>query len=267
MQPPTMKLKGALVVTALLASIPVPDAARAQSQEWRWCASSVSQGDALELKIRNCTVIIASTSESPRNKAAAYNNRGNAYQDSKDLDRAIADFDAAIRLRPDYALAYSNRGNAYSRRKDYARAIASYDEAIRIDPNQASAYNNRCFALAAAGGDLQQAIRDCDMALMLRPGFACALGSRGFAHFRAGALEPALADLDAALKADGKSAPWLYLRGIIRLRRGDRAGADADIAAARAIQPDIADEYGGYGITPEAPPLRPSPGRVAGCGA
>lgn len=252
----------------LLSAALAPNSAGAQSsQDWRRCASPASRGEALALKIRSCTAIIAATGETPRNKAAAYNNRGNAYQDGKDLDHAIADFDAAIRLRPDYALAYSNRGNAYSRRKDYTRAIASYDEAIRIDPNQASAYNNRCFALAASGGDLQQAIRDCDAALMLRPGFACALGSRGFAHFRAGDLDAALVDLDAALKADAKAAPWLYLRGVVRLRRGDRAAADADIAAAKAIQPDIADEYGGYGIMPEMPPPRPSPGRIASCGA
>ena len=40
----------------------------------------------------------------------------------------------------------------------------------------------------------------------------------------------------------------MYGRGLAKRKKGDQAGGDADIAAARAIQADIADEYAKYGM-------------------
>jgi hypothetical protein len=39
-------------------------------------------------------------------------------------------------------------------------------------------------------------------------------------------------------------------RGIAKLRKGDRTGGEADIAAAIAMQPGIAAEYADFGIVP-----------------
>src|SRR5262245_33110680 len=75
--------------------------------------------------------------------ARAYNNRGNAWGNNGDYDGAIAEFSEAIRLTPKYAMAYNNRGNAWNHKGDYGRAIADYSEAIRLDPQDARAYNNR----------------------------------------------------------------------------------------------------------------------------
>ena len=73
----------------------------------------------------------------------AYYNRGVAYSDKGDTDRAIADFTEAIRLDPKYANAYVNRGVAYGDKGENDRAIADYTEAIRLDPKFAHAYCNR----------------------------------------------------------------------------------------------------------------------------
>ena len=47
--------------------------------------------------------------------------------------RAIQDYDQAIRLNPRYAEAYNNRGIAYKNLGQHQRAIQDYDEAIRIN--------------------------------------------------------------------------------------------------------------------------------------
>ena len=36
--------------------------------------------------------------------------------------------------------AYTNRGISYGQKKDYDRAIADYDEALRLDPRNSKAY-------------------------------------------------------------------------------------------------------------------------------
>ncbi len=57
-------------------------------------------------------------------------------------DLAIADFDRAIEVQPDYAEAYSNRGEAYEDKGDYERAIADYGRAIELQPDVAEAARN-----------------------------------------------------------------------------------------------------------------------------
>ena len=47
-----------------------------------------------------------------------------APKEKGDLDRAIADFSEAIRLDPKLAAAYFNRGNAYDDKGDAGKAIA-----------------------------------------------------------------------------------------------------------------------------------------------
>jgi hypothetical protein len=39
--------------------------------------------------------------------------------------------------------------------------------------------------------------------------------------------------------------------GLAKLRKGDVAGSEADIAAAKAIRADIADEFARYGVAPD----------------
>ena len=45
----------------------------------------------------------------------AYYNRGNAYSDKGDYDRAIADYTRAIEIEPDDSCVYYTRGDAYYR--------------------------------------------------------------------------------------------------------------------------------------------------------
>ena len=85
------------------------------------------------------------------NDASAYNNRGNAYFNKGDYDRAIADYTQAIRLDPNDAVAYNSRGNVYYNKRDYNRAIADYEVALRLDPNYTEAKQNLEDARRARG--------------------------------------------------------------------------------------------------------------------
>ena len=60
--------------------------------------------------------------------------RGKAYLNKGDDDRAIADYDTAISLDPNCAEAYGRRGDAHFNKREYDRAVADYDAALRRDP-------------------------------------------------------------------------------------------------------------------------------------
>jgi tetratricopeptide (TPR) repeat protein len=70
------------------------------------------------------------------NYVDAYCNRGGMYVYKDNCDLAIVDFDKAIQLNPNCARAYFCRGSIYSDKKgDYIRAIADFEASLRIDPN------------------------------------------------------------------------------------------------------------------------------------
>ena len=66
-----------------------------------------------------------------------------AWRAKGDNDRAIFDYDEAIRLDPKHAVAFYGRGNAWLAKGDNDRAIADYGEAIRLDPKHAVAFYGR----------------------------------------------------------------------------------------------------------------------------
>lgn len=184
------------------------------------------------------------------NDAQAFNDRGNAYAGKGDFDRAVQDYSEAIHLAADYAKAFQNRGSAYLKKGDYDRAMKDFDQAIRLKPDDPAALNSRCFARAIANKALEAALSDCNESLRLKPDSANTLDSRGFAYFRMGRYEKAIADFDEVMNRNPTAAGSLYLRGLAKRMRHDSADGDADIAAARTIDPKVADRYAGYGVNP-----------------
>jgi len=66
-------------------------------------------------------------------------------------------------LNQEYAIAYNNRGNAYASRGEQQKAISDYNEAIRINSKFGAAYNNRGNAYSALG-DKRGALKDLQQA-------------------------------------------------------------------------------------------------------
>jgi tetratricopeptide (TPR) repeat protein len=177
--------------------------------------------------------------------ASAYANRGVAYDNKGEYDRAIQDYDQAIKLKPS-AEVHFNRGNAYLGKGQHDHAIDAYNQALKLKPDFAAAFDNRCWARAVVG-ILRPALADCNEALRLMPNNAATLDSRGFVFLKLTQFDAAVSDYDAALRVNPKRAFALYGRGLARLKNADPSG-EADIAEAKALQADIAEEYARYGI-------------------
>jgi len=182
--------------------------------------------------------------------AAGYMHRGNLYARRGDWDRAIADQSEAIRLDPAYANGFYNRGLTYSRKGDHERAIADFTKGIELTAKSSQLWGQRCWSRAVIGKQLKEAIEDCDKAAELSPKIPQIPAYRALAYFKLGQFDKAIADYDAALAMakDPSQADWLYGRGVTKLKKGDTAGGNADIASAKAIKADIAEEEAKYGI-------------------
>jgi superkiller protein 3 len=82
---------------------------------------------------------------------SALGNRGIGFRIAGDYARAIADFDAAIRLKPGIAGYYLERALALDARGDHRLALADFDEALSHDPTLVQAHFGRAVALEATG--------------------------------------------------------------------------------------------------------------------
>ena len=77
---------------------------------------------------------------------AAYYERGKTYFYGFDNnEKALEDFTKAIQLQPNYDEAYKERGDVYRNLDEYDKAIADFDKAIKITPKFADAYSDRAF--------------------------------------------------------------------------------------------------------------------------
>ena len=155
--------RGALLLSFLFVGV-----ATATAQPSQGACFSTDASTSLDLRIDACTSVIQSKGLSQDRLAIAFQNRGIAYLGKGDTDRAIQDYDQAIKLDPKYANAFNSRGIAYQAKGDNQRAIEDYGEAIRLDPRNANALNGRCW-VRAASGQLQAALADCNESLQLRP--------------------------------------------------------------------------------------------------
>jgi len=180
----------ALVVLAIAVAMLAISPAFAQTQRQLDHCANKDDSFAPALRIEGCSATIKQAASSGENLSWAFYNRGIAYAKKGDLDRAIADFDQALRLDPDSTFALNNRGAAYARKGQYSEAIADFNEAIRLDSQSATAYNNRGTAYAKLG-EYDRALEDFEQAVRLDPKDMSAQNNRRLARQLKGSVAAA----------------------------------------------------------------------------
>ena len=179
--------------------------------------------------------------------ASAHSNFGNALLVVKHPEEALASYERALALMPDFAGALNGRGNALLDLKRPEEALASYDRALEHQPDYLEALNNRGNVLLHLDR-AQAALASFDLALGLQPDYVDAINGRGKALLDLKRPEEALASHDRALKLQPDSVEALNNRGnvLLELKRPEEAVASYD--AALAIRPDFADGLHNRGI-------------------
>ena len=168
-------------------------------------------------------------------KADSYLFSGNAKEPKGDRVGAIADYNIAIELKPDYFDAF------------YKRGIAKCDKAFddRDDGAPADFY-----------GDIDGAIADFSRAIGLRPDYPDSYYNRGMAkakradHYDLASSsyddaqansdwDGAIADFSQAIELKPDYADAYFNRGMAKEDRGDLTGAKADYTKTMELKPDF----------------------------
>jgi protein O-mannosyl-transferase len=172
----------------------------------------------------------------------AHNNRGGAFAELKEYQKALADYDYSIANSPKLEKPYSNRGIVRAVLKDYKGAKDDFDKAIETDPKSPGAYYHRGNVFMEMG-DTVAAVRDYSKVLSIDPKHIGALNGRGLARRAVKDYKGAMEDFDKVIKIDPGYLEAYVNRALLKYVLGDVAGAEQDDEMAIKLDPSSAIPY------------------------
>jgi Tfp pilus assembly protein PilF len=151
---------------------------------------------------------------------------------------AIAHFQAALRVKPDYADAHNNLGAALMNNGDSPGAIVEFESALKLKPNFPDAEFNLALALSKTPGRAPDAIAHYQAALRLAPDHEDALRNLAVLFVSIGKTSEAIPYLETALRLHPNYRNEHNLGAILSTVPGRQAEAVAHLEAAQRIRPD-----------------------------
>jgi tetratricopeptide (TPR) repeat protein len=258
---------GALLVVAFATTVMAADRDIVACDSTNWQA-----------RIDGCTRLLERRKWPAKVLAMIYTQRGAAYGNLGQHERAIADYDLAIRKNPGFALAYAGRGEARAELGQFDLAVADGEKAIKLDAQLAAAYNTLGYVLTykgeydraievmtsglkynpknvplytnrstafAAKNELDLALADLDSAAKLAPDIFSVYANRCNILQEKGDLDSALADCNRAIKLNPDHIPAVVNRGIVWSKKGQLDKSLADFSHAIRVDPTTGSAYAG----------------------
>ena len=199
---------------------------------------------------------------SARNSAREHNISGLTYQSKQQYDKALEEFNQAIKLYSGYAEAYFNRGMIFYKKKDYPDSLTDLNRAIQLDSQYTEAYFERGM-LYCEEGKYDKALNDFDKAIKLNSKYAEILKysseyakaycGRGMLYCEEGKYDKALDDFDQAIELDSEYAEILKQypryaeaycgRGMSCAKMGQYDKAVTDFNKAIELYPQYPEAY------------------------
>jgi tetratricopeptide (TPR) repeat protein len=177
----------------------------------------------------------------PEKVPIAYLNRGAVLYQMGQIDKAIADFDKAIALKPStlgvfvnplyYQEAFYKRGFAFKTMGRFDKAIADFDKATELNPSDYEAYNSKGIIYGMYGLP-DKAIEQFNKAIAIKPNSSVAYGNRGYVYTLIGQNSTALEDFNKAIELDQRYAKNYFNRGNLYLGTGNKEFAISDFRKA-----------------------------------
>jgi tetratricopeptide (TPR) repeat protein len=138
-----------LILVGILAALAAAPARADSLAEVRAGNAAFAEGR-YEPAIEAYTRAILAGDLEPEALAVTFNNRGVAYGELGDYDRAIQDYNQALTLRPgdrtsikNLRIGYARRASAHANLGEQDQALADYSKAIELEPQHAPTYVRR----------------------------------------------------------------------------------------------------------------------------
>ena len=180
--------------------------------------------------------------ELDQNYLPAYSALAALYIQSKQEDRAIAQYQKIINLRPDNSTPYVLIGILEDQRKNYDVAADNYRKALEKDPNSVIAANNLAWLYAATGkGNLDEAVRLAQSAVQKNPNIAGFVDTLGWVYYKKNLHSAAVEQLSKAVSLNEAqsratnstpSATYHYHLGMALKEKGDKEESRRELQTA-----------------------------------
>jgi len=154
------------------------------------CRQAAAAKDA-DAVIAKCDAVIDFDKTAKPDRLAALLARASAYESKQQFDRALADYDAALRLDATQANLFNARGELRRRQGDRPGAVSDFAAALKLDPQHEAARANR----KSLAQELERI--GVQLAVKGKPSFDCARARQKVE--KAICADPELADLDREL--------------------------------------------------------------------
>jgi tetratricopeptide (TPR) repeat protein len=161
------------------------------------------------------------------NYSEYHNERGNVFLAMDRFEDAIRDYREAIRLSAPYCEVWSNLGQCFRKMGRPQDAVAAYSRALDLDPDFEIARVGRAQMLSALGRK-DEARADYEAALARNPAQAQVLANLAVLHYQGGRVAEALDGLTRAVELEPETAPFYRNRAVAleELGRPDEAARD-----------------------------------------
>ena len=174
----------------------------------------------------------------------------------KDRTGAAADVTAASALTPAGSMQARSMASLYIQLAQPASALPLLDDWIRLHRDDAMLgvmLNERCWARGLSNQMLDDALKDCRKAIRRDGEHPAYLDSLGMVELRLGHYPESIEAYEQAITKNPRSAWSHYGLGLAKIRSGQADAGNADLAAARALDPNIDALAGKYGLTAPGP--------------
>ncbi len=160
--------------------------------------------------------------------------RGEARAELRKTKEAIADLKAGLGDRTEDLPAMKTLARMHDAQKDHAASLSVLEKLCTVEPGDIGNWTNRGFELAALGR-YEEALTIYGKALTLDKDEPTALSDRAYALHKLGRNQEAMVDVERSLKSYPSNAFALHTRALLRLAKGEREKACADLHLAHII--------------------------------
>ena len=158
------------------------------------------------------------------------------------LDEAIAEFDAAVKLQPDFQHAHIEAAIALTQKGMLDEALARLNEALTLDPQQSRAHGHAGIVLAQSGR-LDEAVARFQKAFEIDPYYRTAHANLGRIYLEQGKLEQATVRFRTAMELDDKDPLAHFELGNVLFKGQMLAEAIEQFKKTLALDPQSIDAH------------------------